>query len=147
MKIIIDADACPQGVLAACIAISEKNRIEIYTVANFNHNVISPNHIVVGDTSQEADIKIANLTEAGDIVVTQDWGLAALVIGKGAVCLSPSGREYKQETIDFLLEEREAKAKYRRSGKNTKGPKKRHAQDDENFIHKLEHIISTLSVE
>jgi uncharacterized protein YaiI (UPF0178 family) len=142
VRIIIDADACPKEVLASCIRLGERFGIEIFTVANFNHLVQSPHHIVVGDNPQEADIMIANLTQAGDIVVTQDWGLAALVIGKGAACLSPSGREYKQETIDFMLEEREAKAKFRRGGNRTKGPKKRAAEDDANFLFNLERIIS-----
>jgi uncharacterized protein YaiI (UPF0178 family) len=142
VRIIIDADACPKEVLASCIRLGERFGIKIFTVANFNHLVQSPHHIVVGDNPQEADIMIANLTQAGDIVVTQDWGLAALVIGKGAACLSPSGREYKQETIDFMLEEREAKAKFRRGGNRTKGPKKRAAEDDANFLFNLERIIS-----
>ena len=142
MRVIIDADACPKEVLVGCITLAESYGLEIFTVANFNHVVKSPNHIVVGDNSQEADIKIANLTRAGDVVVTQDWGLAALVIGKGAACLSPSGREYKPETIEFLLEEREAKAKFRRGGNRTKGPKKRQAADDINFLFALEEIIS-----
>jgi uncharacterized protein YaiI (UPF0178 family) len=142
VRIIIDADACPKEVLATCIALGAAQGFEVFTVANFNHLVQSPNHIVVGDNAQEADIMIANLSRSGDIVVTQDWGLAALVIGKGAACLSPSGREYRPETIDFLLEEREAKAKFRRGGNRTKGPKKRQTEDDANFLSKLNQIIS-----
>lgn len=141
MKIIIDADACPKDVLTSCITLGNKYDIAIYTVASFDHVIKSPNHIVVGTDSQEADIKIANLTQLGDIVVTQDWGLAALALGKGALCLSPSGKEYQAETIEFLLEERETKAKYRRSGNRTKGPKKREAVDDLNFVRKLEQLI------
>ena len=49
-------------------------------------------------------------------MVTQDWGLAAVVLGKGAAALSPTGQVYQKETIDFLLEERNMKAKYRRGG-------------------------------
>jgi uncharacterized protein YaiI (UPF0178 family) len=142
MKIIIDADACPREVLDFCIAICEKQGIDLITVASFNHNVQSPHHIVVGNASQEADIKIVNLTSAGDIVVTQDWGLAAMVLGKTARCLSPSGREYRQETMDFLLEERETKAKFRRTGSYTKGPKKRQKQDDVQFKALLVALIS-----
>lgn len=144
MKVIIDADACPKQVLAECIRQGKQYGIEIVTVANFNHQVHSPQHIVVGGDSQEADIAIANIVSPGDIVVTQDWGLAALVIGKGAVGLSPSGREYKNETIDFLLEEREVKAKRRRSGYRTKGPKKRQAEDDIRFSQTLARIIDRL---
>jgi uncharacterized protein len=80
-------------------------------------------------------------------VVTQDWGLAAMIMGKGAFCLSPSGQEYCQETMDFLLEEREMKAKFRRSGNHTKGPKKRARQDDIHFKETLAQLIhNSLSI-
>lgn len=142
VKIIIDADACPQTVLSVCIAIGKQRDIEVITVANFNHVIQSPRHIVVGDNSQEADMMIANITKPGDVVVTQDWGLVALIVGKGASCLSPSGREYHPGTIDFLLEERAVKAKLRRSGNRTKGPKKRIADEDNHFVRQLKRIIS-----
>jgi uncharacterized protein YaiI (UPF0178 family) len=96
----------------------------------------------VGDDFQEADVKIMNLTEEGDVVVTGDWGLAAMVLGKGAKCLSPIGREFHPERIGFLLEEREVKAKIRRGGGRTKGPKKRTLEDDRRFESSLEKILS-----
>jgi len=77
----------------------------------------------------------------GDIAVTQDWGLAAMLLGKQVRSLSPAGREYRQETIDFMLEEREVKAKLRRSGGRTKGPRKRTNEDDRNFSERLELIL------
>jgi len=95
----------------------------------------------VGDGFQEADVKIMNLTEAGDIVVTGDWGLAAMVLGKKAECLNPMGREFRPEKIGFLLEEREVKAKFRRVGGRTKGPKKRKLEDDQRFESCLEKIL------
>jgi len=67
--------------------------------------------------------------------------LAAIVLGKGAKSLSPSGREFRSDTIEFLLEEREVKAKLRRSGKRTKGPKKRIPEDDRRFEMNLERIL------
>ena len=141
MKILIDADACPRSVLKMCLDMGKKYAIAVWTVASFNHQVESDHHIVVGNASQEADIKIVNLTAPGDVVVTQDWGLAAMVLGKGAVALSPQGREYHPQRIDFLLEEREVKAKLRRAGGRTKGPKKRVAQDDERFAATLERCL------
>jgi hypothetical protein len=86
-------------------------------------------------------MKIMNLTEAGDIVVTGDGGLAAMVLGKGARCLSPMGREFHPEKIGFLLEEREIKAKFRRGGGRTRGPKKRTSEDDRQFEARLEKIL------
>ena len=86
-------------------------------------------------------MKIVNLTEAGDVIVTGDWGLAAMVLGKEAKCLNPMGREFDPEKIGFLLEEREVKAKFRRGGGRTKGPKKRTSADDRRFEIRLEEIL------
>ncbi|WP_371374936.1 DUF188 domain-containing protein [Sporomusa aerivorans] len=142
MKILIDADACPKAVLQLCVKIGQKYDIPVWTVASFNHNIVSDHHITVGGESQEADIKIINLTAAGDVIVTQDWGLASMVLGKAAFCLSPAGREYTPDTIGFLLEEREAKAKFRRGGGRTKGPAKRTPDDDKRFTAGLERILT-----
>lgn len=78
---------------------------------------------MVSDEPQAADIRVANLTEPGDLVVTQDWGLAALVLSKGAIVLTPKGRVFKNNEIAFLLEERDTMARIRRGGKRTRGPK------------------------
>jgi uncharacterized protein YaiI (UPF0178 family) len=141
MKILIDADACPRSVLQICMRLGRKYNIPVWTVASFNHDIGSDHPVVVGDDSQEADMKIMNLNEAGDVVVTGDWGLAAMVLGKGAKCLSPMGREFRTEKIGFLLEEREVKAKFRRGGGRTKGPKKRTSGDDRRFEIRLEQIL------
>ncbi|SHN85228.1 YaiI/YqxD family protein [Desulfitobacterium chlororespirans] len=133
MKILIDADACPKAVLQICLKKGRQYGIPVWTVASFNHEITSDHHIVVGNAPQEADLKVVNLSEAGDIIVTQDIGLAAMVLGKGARALSPAGKEYRPESIANLLEERELKAKYRRSGGRTKGPSKRTPVEDQVF--------------
>jgi len=141
MKILVDADACPKPVLQICMRLGRKHHIPVWTVAGFSHHIESNHHFVVGDGFQEADVKVMNLTKTGDVVVTGDWGLAALVLGKEARCLSPAGREFHPEKIGFLLEEREVKAKIRRSGGRTKGPKKRTSADDRRFQTCLEEIL------
>ena len=133
MKIIVDADACPKAVLQICLRVARDYAISVWTVASFNHNIESDHHVVVGNASQEADIRVMNLAQAGDVAVTQDWGLAAMLLGKGVRCLNPDGREFRYSNIEFLLEEREAKAKFRRGGGRTKGPKKRALEDDRKF--------------
>lgn len=143
MKIIIDADACPKQVLEICKSLGKQYNIEVYTVANFNHHIDNKYHIVVDNNAQEADLKIINMTKADDIVITQDWGLAAMVISKKAVCLNPSGIQYDTNNMDFLLEEREMKAKLRRSGGRTKGPKKRVQKNDLRFRDILANILQT----
>jgi hypothetical protein len=141
MKILVDADACPRSVLKICMGVGRKYGIPVWTVASFNHRIESDHHVVVGDDFQEADMKIMNLAEPGDVVVTGDWGLAAMVLGKGAKCLSPAGREFHPEKMGFLLEEREVKAKFRRGGGRTKGPSKRTLEDDQRFEFCLERIL------
>lgn len=141
MKIIVDADACPQSVLQICFKLGLQYQIEVWTVASFDHHILSEHHITVGDNSQEADIKILNITHSRDIIITQDFGLAAMVLGKGAYAIGPKGQEYRPEAIEFLLEERELKAKYRRAGGRTKGPKKRTEEDNRSFSHGLTRLI------
>jgi uncharacterized protein YaiI (UPF0178 family) len=142
MKIVVDADACPKSVFRICVKVGHQYGIQVWTVASFDHSIESDHHVVVGNDPEEADIKIINLTGERDIVVTQDWGLAAVVLGKGARCLSPTGREFRPDKIEFLLEEREIKSKLRRGGVRTKGPKKRMFEDDQRFEARLKRILS-----
>jgi hypothetical protein len=141
MKILVDADSCPRPVLQICMRLAKKYNVLVWTIASFDHDIESDHHVVVGDDFQEADMKIMNLTDEGDVVVTADWGLAAMVLGKGAKCMSPMGKEFHPQKIDFLLEEREIKAKFRRGGGRTRGPKKRTLEDDQRFEFCLEKIL------
>jgi uncharacterized protein YaiI (UPF0178 family) len=141
MKILVDADACPKEALAICFRLGGKYNIAVWTVASLNHNIKSENHVIVGPDPQAADIKIINMTTPGDIIVTQDWGLASMVLGKKAYSLSPTGRKFTDETIDFLLEEREVKARFRRGGGRTKGPHRRTDGDDRRFAAALEELV------
>jgi uncharacterized protein YaiI (UPF0178 family) len=84
----------------------------------------------VGDAPQEVDVKVLNLTSRGDLVVTQDFGLAALALARGAAAISPRGKVFRAETIEFLLEEREIKSKIRKMGGRVKGPSKRTNKDN-----------------
>lgn len=144
MKILVDADACPKSVLQICTRMSQQYVVPVWTVASYNHNIVSDNHVVVGAAAQETDIKIINLTESGDIIITQDWGLAAVILGKEAYCLNPAGWEYCPDKIEFLLEEREVKAKIRRNGGRTKGLKKRTGEDDRKFATGLQRIFDRI---
>lgn len=142
-RIIADADACPRSVRQIIAELSVLYGWEMLTVASLAHNIEdSPHHIAVSTEPQAVDLAIHNLTQRGDVVVTQDWGLAAIVLGKGAKAVSPAGRIYREERMDFLLEERHMKAKYRKAGGRTKGPAARTAQDDKSFYIALEKLIN-----
>lgn len=141
-RIIVDADACPRQVKDIICTLSEEYGWEMITVASFNHHVTGKQrHIVVGDEPQAADIAVANMTAKGDIIVTQDWGLAALVLGKGAQALTPWGHIFNEEKMAFLLEERYLKEKVRRGGLRTKGPAARSAEDDLRFKKALARLL------
>lgn len=141
MKIVIDADACPRNALLIAYELGRKYSLEVWTIASFSHNIEGDHHITTGNSPQEADLKVINTAQGGDIAVTQDWGLAAMLLGKKVKCLSPHGRIYRDEKIDFLMEERNLKARFRRGGGRTKGPAKRTAADDETFRRSLELLI------
>ncbi len=142
LRVIVDADACPKNCLQIIQKLSQTYLYQVITVASFNHQIQGAHHYIVGNESQAADIMVSNLTKPGDIVVTQDWGLAAIVLAKNAKALSPTGRIFETSTIDLLLEERNILAKYRRSGGRTKGPSKRSIQDDQNFEKNLRRLVT-----
>jgi uncharacterized protein len=146
LKIIVDADATPKNALEICRRAAKEFSVTLVTVASFNHRIDSDHHIVVGNASQEADTQVVNITARGDIVVTQDWGLAAMVLGKGAKALSPVGRIFHEDTIEFLLEEREIKARFRRGGGRTRGPKKRTIEDDMKFKKSLYTLLENTAI-
>lgn len=152
VQVIVDADACPRGAMAILRRLQREYGYRLVTVASFHHVIVAGathadacggddsgagdnrvEHVTVGDGPDEADLAVVNRARPDDIVVTQDWGLAALVLGKGAQCLSPSGHVYTPERIEFQLDERHTKAKHRRAGGRTRGPRARTAADDERF--------------
>lgn len=132
-KVVVDADACPR----ACLHVLQKHKknwnYRLLTIASVDHQIDNPDHIMVGKGPDAGDLQVMNQTVKGDIVVTQDWGLAALLLGKGAFVISPRGRIFSDENIDFLLQERFLKAKHRRSGGRTKGAAPRCQTDDLRF--------------
>lgn len=132
-KVVVDADACPKACLQVLKRYKSSLNYRLLTVASVDHHIDHNDHITVGKGADAADLAVINNTLKGDIVVTQDWGLAALILGKGALAISPSGRIYSERNIDFLLEERSLKAKYRRGGGRTKGPPARKREDDYRF--------------
>ena len=141
MKIVIDADACP----VTDIALNEGVRrgFEGVIVCDNAHLIERENArtIVVDKGADSADCRIANIITKDDIVVTGDYGLAALCLGKGARALSHNGLIYTDKNIENLLYSRYISKKARMSGKRTRGPAPRTAQNDRDF---LEALISLL---
>lgn len=141
MKIIIDADACP--VLDIAVKTAKTNNLGCVIVCDNTHHIQrdGAETIVVDKGSDSADCKIANIAQSDDIIVTQDYGLAALVIGKGAKALNQNGLIYTNQNIDNLLFTRYIGKKERLAGNRTKGPKKRTPQNDKDFIKALNSLL------
>ena len=142
MMIFIDADACPVTRIAEETA--KRHGIPVTLLCDTNHALTSDySRIrVVGSGADAVDIALINLCRWGDIVITQDYGLAALALGKGARAIHPGGMRYTDGNIDGLLMDRHLAKKARRSGKHRlKGPAKRTAEDDRRFAESLERMI------
>ncbi|MGN1133484.1 MAG: YaiI/YqxD family protein [Oscillospiraceae bacterium] len=141
MRIIIDADGCP----VTCIAIdlAKQKNIPVVIVCDISHE-FSDDYaevITVDKGADSADFKIANMTNADDIVITQDYGLAAMCLSKKSEVLNQDGMIYTSDNIDSLLLSRHMAKKIRNSGGRLKGPSKRTKQQDKEFISVLLSII------
>jgi len=143
MKIFVDADACP--VIKIVEKVARENEIEVCLLCDTNHVLQSDYSEVkiIGAGADAVDFALINLAKRGDIVVTQDYGVAAMALGKGCYGIHQSGRWYTNENIDRLLMERHmAKVARRTSSKNhLKGPKKRTKEDDERFEESFRKLI------
>ena len=145
--IYIDCDACPVKDITERVA-KEKN-IPLCLVTDVNH-VIKSDYAEVVTVSQGADsvdIYLINRVSKGDIVISQDYGVAAMALGKGAYPLGNSGLVYTNENIDKLLFERFLGKKQRNSPKKRahfKAIKKRTREDDENFEASLRKVIDEI---
>jgi uncharacterized protein YaiI (UPF0178 family) len=135
MKILVDADACP--VKEIIVRMAKRRNIPLVMVIDTSHELSNGygKVITVDKGADSADYAIAGLTSRGDIVVTQDYGLAAMVLAKGAKAINQDGMIYTNDNIDELLTRRYVGQKIRRSGGRMKGSKKRTKKDDSHFEH------------
>lgn len=146
MQILIDADACP------VVKITEKTareyQIPVILLCDTNHILQSDYSTVktIGAGADAVDFALINLCKKGDIVVTQDYGVAAMALGKGAYAIHQSGRRYTDENMDRLLMERHLSKKARRaSAKNhLKGLSKRSREDDLAFEGALRRLVEEI---
>lgn len=141
MKILIDADACPVKEIAVCEA--KKRNLEVIMVCDTSH-IINDSYsttIIVDKSADSADMKIVNIAIKGDVVITQDFGVAAMALSKGVYAINQNGMQYTQENIDRLLFERHLSAKVRRSGGKHKNAKKRTKQEDINFAESFKGLL------
>ena len=133
MKILVDADACPvKGII---VKVAKRKQIPVVMLIDTSHQLDDgySQVITVDKGADSVDFALMSLLERHDVVVTQDYGLAAMVLGKGARAINQNGLIYSDENMDRLLMERHLSAKARRAGNRMKGPAKRTKADDKRF--------------
>ena len=140
--VLVDADACP--VIRQVEEAAQRHQLPM-TILCDEHHVLHSEYAHVRHVSSGADavdIALMNLCKPGDIVVTQDYGVAAMALGKKAYAIHHSGKRYTDENIDLMLMERHLAKKARRSGKHhLKGPAKRTEEDDRRFSESFERML------
>ena len=144
MRILVDADACPSRNIIEDL--SKEYGAELHMYCDFNHVIRSDYgevHIVESGY-QSVDMVLFNSCQERDIVVTGDFGVAAMVLGKKAYAISPKGYIFSDNNIDKLLFERHISQKVRKGGGKTSNPKKRTLEDDNRLREGLFKLIKKL---
>lgn len=141
MKVLVDADGCP--VVDIAVSVAKENRIECILICDTSHffqreGVLT---ITVSKDADSVDFALVNMVKPGDIVITQDYGLAAMCLAKKALPISQNGMLYHAGNIDGLLMARHTAKKIRNAGGRLKGHGKRTHDQDIAFEKALNHLI------
>ena len=141
MNVLIDADACP--VVDIAVKLCREYQRECVLLCDTAHEIHKDGaQILVFDKGADSvDYALVNRTSAGDIVITQDYGLASMCLARAARVLHQDGWEYTQNNIDALLFQRHAAKEYRAAGGRTKGPAKRKDTQDQAFAAALRQMF------
>ncbi|PAB59131.1 YaiI/YqxD family protein [Anaeromicrobium sediminis] len=141
MKILVDADACPVKNIA--LKVAKEYKIPIIMIKNICHELHDDYaQIITVDQGRDmADIVLINNTKDGDVVITQDYGVAALALSKKAVAINQNGLIYTNENIDGLLMRRHTNQQNRRKHKKYTKVPKRTKEDNERFEKKFRKLI------
>ena len=140
MRVFVDADGCP--VVDITVRLSAQAGAECLLLCDTAHRIVrdSAQTLVFDKGADSVDFAIANRVQPGDVVITQDYGLAAMCLARQATVLHQDGWFYTRDNIDALLLQRHESRKYRASGGRMKGPAKRRPEQDrafENVLQKL----------
>lgn len=145
-RLVIDADGCPVVRIAASIAAQNNAQCVIVCDSAHYFDIASAETVVVSQGADAADFYIVNNICKGDIVVTQDYGLAAMCLAKKACVINQDGRIYSDGNIGGLLESRAIGKKIRRAGGRLKGPPKRTAEQNEHFEKTLRRLMQNAEI-
>ena len=141
MTVFIDADGCP--VVDITVRLAKQAGFDCVIVCDTAHIFEKPGvkTVIVSQGSDSADFALVNMIQKSDIVITQDYGLAAMCLARGAVPVSQDGFIYSDNNIDSLLNKRYMAKKIRMSGGRLKGPAKRTPEQDKLFEKTLEKLL------
>ena len=141
MTILIDADGCP--VVDITVKIAAEHKIDCVILCDTSHvfEKAGAKTITVSKGSDSVDFALVNMVQAGDIVVTQDYGLAAMCLARRAVPISQNGMVYTNNNIDALLNERHSAKKIRMAGGRLKGNSKRTQEQNIAFEENLKELL------
>lgn len=146
MKILVDADACP--VVKQVEKVAKRYNIPSVLLCDTSHimNTDYSEVKIIGSGADAVDFALVNMCQKGDIAVTQDYGVAAMVLSKGGYCIHQSGKIFTDDNIGGLLMDRHLakKARMSKSKNHLKGPKKRTQADNERFEDSFESLIKRI---
>ena len=142
MRILIDADGCPT--VGITMKVAKEYGIECIILCDTSHifEREGATTITVSKGADSVDFALVNMVNSRDIVVTQDYALAAMCLARGAFPINQDGMIYSDDNIHSLLEQRYMARKIRRGGGRLRGPSKRTREQDEAFANSLNKIIS-----
>ena len=143
MKIIVDGDACPG--ISIIENLAKKYEVELIVYCDIHHFItLDYGEVRIVDSGfQSVDMKVSNECKNKDIVVSQDYGVAAICLGKRSSVISPKGYIYSNDNIGDLLEQRHISGKIRRAGGKTQNAKKRTREDDERLRKNLTYLVKS----
>ena len=143
MTLLIDADGCP--VVKPAAAAAKKYGISCRIVCDTAHEICceGAETLVVDKGADSADFALAARVQPEDVVITQDYGLAAMCLARGARVLHQDGWAYTADNIDALLFSRHETRKLRAAGGRMKGPAKRKPEQDRAFAAALDRLLQT----
>ncbi len=132
MRVLIDADACP--VIQIILEVTEELNIEVIIVTDtahiFNYQSSRVQVVVVDKGKDSVDFALINRVNENDIVITQDYGVAAMALSKKARAMDQNGKYYANETLDFMLMNRYITKEIRKAGGKMPSIKKRSKKQD-----------------
>ena len=145
MRILIDADGCP--VVDITVRLAVQNQLECLILCDTAHVYAKEGAttLTFSKGADSVDFALVNLLKPGDLVVTQDYGLAAMCLARGAVPISQNGMVYSDDNIDALLLTRHTAKKIRNGGGRLRGPAKRTSAQDRDFEEKLKELLTDLN--